>query len=146
MKKNIPERLKIMRKEGYPVTLPHTERKIKLRAVEAKSLLLENKMPDLLTPLVIKAVYSDLTGDDMKNFLNKTGEEVKEALDFAESIDYICSLAIADDTPLEDLVSSEKRWVFRLVLGPAELLVTFREDEDADVGTVAEGERIQEPA
>lgn len=143
---NIPERLKHMREEGWEVALPHTDRLIKLRTVEASSLLLNDKMPDILTPLVIKSVYTDLKGQDMKDYLDKERKEKKEALDFLASLNFICSLAIADNTKIEELVLSEKRWVFRLVLQPSELLVTFRNQQEAPLGPVDAVEELPQAA
>lgn len=142
---NVVERLRVMRKSGYQVVLPHTDRNIRLRTVDALSLLRENKLPDILTPLAVKSVYTDISDKDIKEVEAK-GKDIKEAIEFAEAIDLICSLAIADGTPLEELVSSEKRWVFRLVLGPAELLVTFREDENSDVGVMVPEYPVPEAA
>lgn len=136
MSSTIPERLSVMRQEGWLVTLPHTDREIKLRAVEASALLADDKMPDLLTPLVIKSVYTDLKGKDVEEYLDKERTEKVDAIAFLNSINYICSLAIADNTKVEELILSEKRWVFRLVLGPADMLVTFRDNKKTDVGPV----------
>lgn len=146
MNQTIPERLNSMREEGWLVILPHTERPLKLRAVDASSLLQEDKMPDLLTPLVIKSVYTDLSDSDIKDYLDKERTEKKEALEFLESLNYICALAIADNTKLEELILSEKRWVFRLVMGPAELLVRFRENKKASVGPVDAVEAVPQVA
>lgn len=136
MNQSIPERLKEMRGEGWPTAIPHTDRVVRLKSVEASALLQDDRMPDILTPLVIKSVYTDLSDNQIKDYLEKERTDKSDALAFLSSIDYICALAIADDTNVEDLVLTEKRWVFRLVLGPAELLVKFRDNEKVDVGLV----------
>lgn len=146
MSSSIPERLSVMRKEGWEVVLPHTDRLIKLRSVEASTLLVDDKMPDLLTPLVIKSVYTDLKGQEIEDFLDKERKEKADALAFLDSINYICSLAIADNTKVEELILSEKRWVFRLVLGPAEMLVTFRDNKKAPVGPVDAEQELPQAA
>lgn len=145
-KATIPERLKEMRSKGYEVSLPYTERKIRLKAVDAPTLLRAGNIPDMLTPLVTKTIYEDLKDREIRDFLTVNRGDVKEALDLADAVDFIVKHTIADGTKVEDLTPAEKRWVFRLVMEPAEYLVTFREDEDVDVGPVATGDEVQQTA
>jgi len=94
----------------------------------------------------VKSVYQDLTSSEINDFLDKGPSDKEGALSFLKAIDLVCSLAIADGTPVEDLVLSEKRWVFRLVLGPAEHLILFRYEPSEDVEPVDEGDPILEAA
>lgn len=136
------EQLRKMRTEGVEQELPGTRRIIKLRSLDAPSLLRSGKMPDILTPLVIRSVYTELTDSEVRAFLGGQGTDIKDALSMLETIDFVVGQCIMDDTKLDDLTLAEKRWVFRLVMGPAELLITFRYDPNLDVADVAESEDI----
>jgi hypothetical protein len=114
-----------------------------LRYLEPAALLREGKMPDNLTPLVMKSVYGDIDGNDINKFLYKdNGADAAAALAHLETIDFVVKRAIADNTKVEDLTLGEKRWIFRLVMGDAETLATFRLNEDPDVGDVDSGEDV----
>lgn len=146
MQPTLFDQIKDARKNGVEQILITTERPIKLRPVEPAALLREGDLPDILTPLVVKSVYQDLTSSEINDFLEKGPSDKEGALSFLKAIDLVCSLAIADGTPVEDLVLSEKRWVFRLVLGPAEHLILFRYEPNEDVEPVDEGDPILETA
>lgn len=137
------QQLAEMRANGNEQTIPGTKRKIRLRSVNAKQLLLENKMPDLLTPLVVKSVYQELNDDQVCSFLNKDGVDVKDALAMIEVLEFVAKRSIVDGTPVEDLTHGELQWIFRLVMGPAELLVTFRYEQVFDVEPVDEEQDLQ---
>jgi hypothetical protein len=137
------ERIAEMKSKGTEVQLPGTDRLIRLRPLDAETLLREAKMPDILTPLVTKSVYEEITDKESRAFLAQNRGAVNEALAHLEAVDFVCEKSIADGTKVKDLTIAEKRWVFRLAMGPAELLVTFRYDEDADVEPVAEVEDVQ---
>ena len=64
-----------------------------------------------------------------------------DALAFVDAIDRIVAKSIADGTPVEELTIGEKKWIFRLALGGAELLITFRLQPQGDVAVVEEGEQ-----
>lgn len=144
MEQSLFDQVKDMRKNGVDQVLISTERPIRLRAVEPADLLREGDLPDILTPLVVKSVYQDLSSADINAFLEKGPTDKEGALAFLKAIDFVCSKAIHPDDPtkVEDLVLSEKRWIFRLVLGPAEHLVLFRYEPDQDVEPVDEGDEV----
>src|SRR5574338_294558 len=136
------ELLHEMRERGIEQRIPGTDRVVRLRALDAPSLLREGKMPDILTPLVIRSVYQDLSDQELRNFLGQPKGSVTDALSLLETMDFVCERSIMDDTSLADLTLGEKRWIFRLVMGPAELLCTFRYDPALDVEYLDEGEDL----
>lgn len=136
------ELLEHMKRYGDPQTLPRTGRQVHLRTVNTKELLADDKLPDILTPLIVKSVYMDLTDNELRQFVEQQKGSKKEALDLLDSIDYVVTKTIVSGAKLDDLTLAEKRWVFRLVMGPAELLINFRLDEESDVEPVDEGEDV----
>lgn len=146
MTENIVELIAQMREKGVEQMLPPTERKILLRSLDVETLLLQGKVPDILTPLVIKSVYQDMDDDSLIDFLKAKEVSVGEAIKHLEAIDYVVELCIADDTRVKDLTIGERRWIFRLVMMPAEILVTFRFQPFADVESLPEGDQVRETA
>lgn len=134
----VVKRIREMREQGDPQILPETNRPIRLRVIEAAEVLRSGNFPDILTPLVVKSVYQELSTQAINDFFSVKTEDVEQAKKMLEAIDFICTKAVADDTDLHDLTMSEKRWIFRLAMGPAEMLVTFRYEPDVDVELVVE--------
>lgn len=140
------ELLEQMKRYGNPQIIPGTKRQVRVKTLEARELLADTKMPDILTPLVIKSVYQDLSDREVREFLGQPKVGVVEALALMDSIDYIVEKALVSGAKPSDLTLAEKRWVFRLVMTPAELLISFHYDEDPDVGAVDEGENVSQAA
>jgi len=136
------ERLRDMRTKGVEQTMPGTGRVVRLKSVDPTVVLREGKMPDTLTPLLVSAIYQEPTTGHLNQYLQADRGTVEAALAMADSIDFIVKKALADDTKVEDLTMAEKRWIFQLVLGPAEILTNFRLEQDPDVEAVAEGENV----
>lgn len=130
--------------KGTEVKIPGSERLIRLKVLDAPELLREGKMPDILTPLVIKSIYQDLSDKEVREFIGQPRGGATDALALMETMDYVCTKAIADGTKVKELTIGEKRWIFRLALSSAELLVTFRYDPNADVESVDEGDEVPE--
>lgn len=141
---SVVDLLREQHSKGTEVMLYGTDRLIRLRPLDAETLLREGKMPDILTPLVTKSVFQELPDKEVKEFLGKSrGNNPAEALALLETIDFVCEKSIADGTKVKELTLAEKRLIFRLAVGPAELLIDFRYDENLDVESVAEGENVQ---
>ena len=138
------ELLEQMKRYGNPQTMPATGREIRVRSVDAADLLREGKLPDILTPLVVKSIYQDLSDREVREFLGQPRVGVEDALAMLEAIDFIVEKTLVSGAKPSDLTLEEKRWIFRLAMGPAELLVTFRFDQTVDVESVAEGNEVRE--
>lgn len=132
-----------MRAKGIEQIIPGTQRVVRLRTLDSATLLREGKMPDILTPLVVKSVYQDLTDNEVRKFVEKERGNPAEALEFIDVLDFVASKSIADGTRVEDLTIPEKRWIFRLAMGAAELLIFFRYEPESDVAVVDESEDVQ---
>lgn len=140
------ELLSEMHSRGTAQKIPGTDRIVRLRALDAPTLLREGKVPDILTPLVTKAIYQDLSDRELRDFVGQAKGSTQEALALVDAMDFVAEKGIADNTKVKELTLGEKRWIFRLVMGPAEMLVTFRYDSDADVEPVVEVEDVQPTA
>lgn len=136
-------RLKEMREQGDEQTIPDTLRVVRVKTLETKDLLLEGNFPDILTPLVVKSIYQDLTTPQIKEFFEMNTKDVEQAKKMLEAVEFVCRKSIVGDDVINDLTMSEKRWIFRLAMGPAEMLVSFRYEPDEDVESMAEGEELQ---
>lgn len=146
-KKTAPSRqdnLQTLQSSGIEQVMPGTHRKVKLRQVSVEELVRENKMPDILTPLIISAVYTDLGGRHIQDYLSQDRGSVEGATQLLDSINFIVSKALVDPKQLSELTLPEKKWIFQLVLGPAEFLANFRLEQEPDVESVAEGEDVQQ--
>jgi hypothetical protein len=137
------EALEEMKSRGTEIEIPGTGRLVRLRTLDAESLLREGKIPDILTPLVIKSVYEELSDREVRSVLAQSRGSKEDALAMMEAIEFVAEKSIADSTKVKGLTLGEKRWIFRLAMEPAELLVTFRYDPNADVEPVVEGDEVQ---
>lgn len=143
-KLTVPEALAEMKSRGTEVAIPGTDRLVRLRSLDTETLLREGKVPDILTPLVIKSIYEDVSDKEVRGLLGQSRGSREEALAMMEAIDFVAEKSIADGTKVKDLTIGEKRWIFRLAMTPAELLVTFRYDPDVDVEPVVEVNEVQQ--
>src|SRR5687768_10042773 len=135
-----------MRTKGVEQKMPGTDRIVRLKTIDAPTLLRENKMPDILTPLVVKSIYQELSDRELRDFIGQQRGNTAEALSMLDAIEFVVKRSIADNTKVEDLTLAEKRWIFRLAMGPAELLVTFRHQQEDDVEPVAESNEVRPTA
>lgn len=129
--------------KGAEQKIPGTDRVVRVRTVDAPTLLRSGKVPDILTPLVMKTIYTELSDKELREFLRTGKDTVVDALAMADALNFIAKESLMDGTKVEELTMGEKRWLFRLAMGPAELLINFRYDEDADVGDMETGKDIQ---
>lgn len=133
-------------RNGVPQEMPGTRRILKIRNLDPVLLLKEGKLPDILTPLVVKSVYQDLSDKEIRDFIGQARGNVPEALALADAMDFIAKHALVDGPDVKDLTLGEKRWIFRLAVGPAEMLADFRVQQASDVGNVDTGDDVQEAA
>jgi hypothetical protein len=138
------DKMKVMKRDGWEQTLT-SGRTVRLRALEPHVLLRDGDCPDLLTPMLIRSLYE---GQDAaaREFLQAPLPGTAEALAFVDAIDRIVAKSLADGTDVADLTIGEKKWIFRLALGGAELLISFRLQPQGDVAIVEEGEPVSQAA
>jgi hypothetical protein len=144
------EELEKLRKFGKDIKLPPTGRMVKLRKLDLGKLLQDGKVPDTLTPLAIRSIYSEISDEKATEFFDglyiSDPMDVKQALAHLEAINYVVGHSLYEPKLLPELTIGEKRWIFRLVLLPAEILATFRNEEDPDVAGMDEGNEVREAA
>ena len=140
-----------VRERGVVVRLP-SGRRVRMRNVQPSHLLKLGRIPDVLTPLVLKILYGKAQQDDFDNFFTLR-EQVDEALGVIESMRIVCTAALLepriveeavgeDEIQFEDLSDTEKTWIFNLAFLEAEGLSSFRDGQAADVGLVDEGQEL----
>jgi hypothetical protein len=138
------EQIDKMNKEGLEQVMPGTDRVLKIRTLDTPALLRSGKVPDILTPLVVKSIYQDLSDRELRDFLGQKHSNPQDALAMLDAVDYVVEKSVVSGAKVQDLTLAEKRWIFRLAMGPAELLITFRFDSEPDVESVAEGDEVRE--
>lgn len=143
---SVADNIATMRQKGWEQTIPTTGRVICLRAVEPGELLMSDDCPDILTPLMLRSVYEELTDREIRAWLEQPLARKEDALAYLQMLDIICTKGIADGTPVSALTLGEKKFIFRFVLGPAEMLVLFRYQAPADVAPAPQGEGVPQAA
>lgn len=131
------------RLKGYVVTLP-SGNVARIRPVALDVLITTGKLPDLLTPIAAKTLWTEVETADIADASDM-------AKGMAELFGVVCRAAfiepkIADDEPgegeisLEDIDFQDKAAVFQLATQPAEVLRKFREQQARGVASVPDGE------
>lgn len=136
------------REKGYVITLP-SGNVARIRPVALDVMIRDGTLPDLLSPIAAKSLWTETTTDEIGN----VGEL---ATGMAELFGYVCRASfieprIADDVEdlgegeiaLEDVSFDDKAFVFQLAIQPAQILHRFCEKQAADVESVrddADGE------
>lgn len=134
--------------QGYIVPCP-SGRVVQLQPVQLDVLIMSGKLPDILTPVAARALWTDATGDDI-------ADKVEVAKGFIDLVDTITTAAlmypvikefpIADDEiALSDIGFMDKIHIFRLATGPAETLSTFSDYQKTGLATIPDGENDGEP-
>ena len=147
-----------MRERGVLQTLP-SGRVVRLRTVTPDRLLRAGKVPDILTPLVIKMIYEEVANEELDAFL-AAKTKIADALATVESLRVVCEAglldprvvdastgsALADDEiSIDDLTLAERGWIFKLVFQSTEVLQRFRLGQAPDVDAVPDGEGDSQP-
>lgn len=143
-----------MREQGVEITLP-SGRVVRMRTVTPDRLLKLGKIPDILTQLVIKMFYGQVTSGDFNGFLDAR-EELEQTFAQFESLRVVCTAGLLeprivdnpqadDEIAIDDLTMSERGWIFRLAFVEADDLATFRQRQTPNVEVVPDGDQDSEP-
>lgn len=130
------------REEGYIITLP-SGNVAKLRPVALDVLITSGKLPDLLTPIAARTLWTE-------DSPQKIAEQAELAQGYAELVNVIVPAAFLsprivdspqadDEISLDDLDFTDKVAVFNLCTAPAAALETFRNQQAANVDTLRNG-------
>jgi hypothetical protein len=150
---SLPDKLRAMRVNGVEQIIPFTLRKLRIRTADPNRLMRAGKVPDILTPLVAKTIYQEVSDAELQNFATKPREQAADALAVLDSLNIVARDVLVqpkvvddpqsdDEIAIEELTMAERRWIFRLALAPAEVLTNFRYQPDGDVELVAEGDDV----
>lgn len=138
------DELRRIYEEGIPIRT-HTGVVVQIRPVQLDRLLTAGKIPDILTPLVMRLLFGskpddvefpDEVKDPVSHYVFKQREEVAEAIEYMKSIDAICEAALIDPSVVPYLPIADRIWIFQLALLRAEVLSTFRHEPPRYVETV----------
>lgn len=124
-----------MREEGVPQTLL-SGRKVRLRTVTPDRLLRAGRVPDILTPLVTKMLFEQVSNQELNDFISPR-EQAKDSLEMIDSLNVVCEAALLyprivekptqdDEIAIDDLTLADRGWIFKLAFQPAEVLSRFR--------------------
>lgn len=135
------------RQEGIPQTLISGV-EVRMRSVSPDKLLRGGSLPDVLTPLVVRSLYEDVR-EELDAFTFTQREDAAEALRMIDSVNVVCQEALVwprivddpqneDEISIDDLSLSDRMWIFRLAFMPAEVLSSFRYQQEGDVEGAAD--------
>lgn len=131
---------------GETVTLP-SGNVATLRPVALDMLIASGKLPDLLTPIAAKSLWTETDTSTI-------ADQVETAKGFAELINLIVPLAVLrphivddpqsdDEISLADIDFSDKIAIFQLATGGSQTLSLFRKGQEANVEPVLDGENVR---
>jgi hypothetical protein len=109
-------------------------------------LLKLGEIPDVLSTLVVKLLYGQISEAEYRDFFTET-EKRERALEMAESLRIVCTAALLeprivenpeadDEISIDDLEDSEQRIIFDLAMLEASALTRFRERQEELVGAM----------
>jgi len=134
------------REEGEVVTLP-SGNVARLRPVALDQLIISGKLPDLLTPIAAKSLWTETDTD-------RIADQVETAKGFAELVNLVVPLAMMtprivadpqadDEIAMDDIEFSDKIAIFQLATGGSTVLRAFRERQEAGMATLPDREDVQ---
>jgi hypothetical protein len=132
------EELRRIYDEGVPQTLLSGVQ-VQMRPVRADKLLALGRIPDILTPIMLKSVYEVAT-EELDSFLFDKRETMAETLEMIRAVDAVCAAALVEPSLVEYLTLQDRMWIFKLAFMPAEVLSTFRLQSRGDVENLDDGE------
>lgn len=136
---------------GKQITLPSGETVV-IRGVGFDALLLSDRVPDFLTPLVSGAINGQ-----MITIPNVDNTDVEKTKEMARFLNLICELAFvsprivenpqaADEISVDDVSLSDKQYLFFNILGkPTRWLENFRHQQAQNVADLGNGEGLSDP-
>lgn len=129
--------------EGVPILLPSGV-DVLLRPVTPETLLRAGKIPDTVTPILLKALYEPLNAQkELDAFVQEPRQSAEETLAMLTAIGVVCEAALVDASQLPYLSFQDKGFIFRMAFLPAEVLSRFRAKSGGTVGRVDDGDQVQ---
>lgn len=136
------------RTEGYPIPLPSGLIAI-LRPVPLDQLIEENKIPDMLTPVAAKALWSDTEATDL-------ARDIDLHKDFISLMNLIVPMAMVspkvvknpdyekEEISIKDVDFNDKVAIFNLSIQPAAVLKSFRPRQKESVESSFDSENLRD--
>lgn len=138
------EKFRYLREQGVKKTLAGFGRTIRMRPPRLEVLLRGGRVPDILTPLMLKMIYAPLSNAEINDFL-RNRDNTKEAIAQLDALNILCEEVLleprvvqeikdpASEILIDDLTYLERGWIFKWALLPAEYLAFFRAEQARDV-------------
>lgn len=134
------------REQGETVRLP-SGNVATLRPVALDQLMLSGKIPDLLTPIAARSLWTETDTASI-------GDQVETAKGFAELVNLIVPAAMIaprivevaetdDEITLADIDFSDKIAIFQLATGGSQVLKSFRISQEKRLGPVPDSEDVR---
>lgn len=131
------------REEGELITLP-SGNTARLRPVALDVLITSGELPDLLTPIAAKTLWTEVDIDSI-------AEVAETAAAAAELVGLVCRASFLephiveeptedDEISLNDIDFTDKLAVFQIATQPVEVMRKFREEQERNVAAVSNGE------
>lgn len=131
------------RREGVLVPLP-SGNVARIRPVALDVMIASGQIPDVLTPLAAKTLWTEVEADQI-------GNVAEMATGMADLFNVVCRAAFVeprivddpqaeDEIGIEDIDFQDKAAVFQLAIGPARQLELFRERQEAAMAALRAGE------
>ncbi len=125
------------REEGIIVPLP-SGNVARLRPVALDVMISSGKLPDMLTPIAVKTLWTEMGGEEISN-------AVEMATQMADLFHIVCKASFIepkivddpqeeDEIAIDDISFTDKGFVFNLAIQPAEVLRKFRDEQ---IGSLA---------
>jgi hypothetical protein len=136
-------------KRGYVVELA-SGMQVRLRPVSIERMLRSGQIPDELSPIAGKSIWSEFSEDSV-------GTSTNMVLGMFDLLDLICMAAIIepkivedpqadDELSIDDLGTDEKYEVYQLVTQPGWVLRKFCEQQGANVASLPDGQDVRTTA
>ena len=118
---------------------------VRMHPVQLDKLLEAGDIPDVLSSLILRALYEDVR-EEIDSFVMTPQTDKAKAVDVIRSVDAVCRSVLIHPSIVAYLSLTDRLWLFKLAFMPAEVLSRFRHQPAGDVDAVDEGENISQAA
>lgn len=144
------------REQGVEIWLPYGQQVVRIRTVRPDHLLAQGDIPDILSPLMLDMIYGRANEKKTEAILLPK-ESVEEAMQLLETLRVVCTAALVeprivseplaeDEITIDELEYEDRRYIFRLVFLPTEVLSTFRYQAQVDVEPLPHSAGVLQPS
>lgn len=146
-----------LREQGVKKKLSGFGRVVRIRPPRLEVLLRAGRVPDILTPMMLRMIHAPLSNEEINEFLRER-DNAKETLQQIDSLNIMCEEVLieprvvevisdpATEITIHDLTYLERGWIFKWAMLPAEYLTFFRAGQEGDVESVQNGADDLQPS